>query len=222
MRKCVICDKEFENSKNHKGKGCRGCLVNRHRHGRKEKMLAYKGGKCEKCGYNKCSRALSFHHINPNEKDFNISGSHSRKWTVLKKELDKCILLCHNCHSEEHFNRELEDNVKIKNRWKFYSKTKTKTPLPNIKCGNCGLEFKPKSYKTKFCSLSCSSKNQSKSPGKKELEDVIWKLPTTQIAKKYNVSDKAVEKWAKYYGIKKPPRGYWAKVKSGKIKQSDH
>jgi transposase len=46
-------------------------------------------------------------------------------------------------------------------------------------------------------------------PPKQELEDLIWKIPSTQIAKKYNVSDSAIVKWCRKYGIKKPPRGYW-------------
>jgi transcription elongation factor Elf1 len=67
----------------------------------KQKAIDYKGGKCEICGYNKCSRALSFHHRNPAEKDFNISlRGHSRSWDRVKAELDKCVLLCANCHME--------------------------------------------------------------------------------------------------------------------------
>lgn len=42
---------------------------------------------------------------------------------------------------------------------------------------------------------------------------LLWEIPTTQIAKKYGVSDKAIGKWAKSYGIDKPPRGYWMKQK---------
>lgn len=43
------------------------------------------------------------------------------------------------------------------------------------------------------------------------LEELVWKIPTTLIARIYNVSDKAIEKRCKLYGIKKPPRGFWAK-----------
>jgi len=52
---------------------------------------------------------------------------------------------------------------------------------------------------------------QSSCPSKEVLEELIWKHPTTYIAKVYSVSDKAVEKWCKKYNISKPPRGYWAK-----------
>ena len=67
----------------------------------KLKAVNYKGGSCEKCGYNKCLDALTFHHINPAEKDFQISEM-CRKWETVKNELDKCILVCSNCHLEIH------------------------------------------------------------------------------------------------------------------------
>ena len=53
-------------------------------------------------GYNKSIAALEFHHINPIEKDkdyFNMRGGLSPN---LKTELDKCVLLCANCHREIH------------------------------------------------------------------------------------------------------------------------
>lgn len=67
------------------------------------KLLAYKGNKCQCCGYNKYAGALEFHHINPNEKDFGISTKgYTRSWENNKKELDKCVLVCSNCHREIH------------------------------------------------------------------------------------------------------------------------
>ena len=65
-------------------------------------LIAYKGGKCERCGYDKSSRALEFHHLNPSEKDFGISKVLTRSIQSLKEEVDKCILLCSNCHAEIH------------------------------------------------------------------------------------------------------------------------
>lgn len=67
----------------------------------KIKLIEYKGGKCEICGYNRCNRALEFHHKNPSEKDFTISGR-SLSFDRLKDEVDKCLLVCSNCHSEIH------------------------------------------------------------------------------------------------------------------------
>lgn len=67
--------------------------------------IAYKGGKCQCCGYNKYVGALEFHHINSEEKDFGISAKgYTRSWERVKEELDKCILVCANCHREIHGN----------------------------------------------------------------------------------------------------------------------
>ena len=67
----------------------------------KKKLIEYKGGKCELCGYNKCDSALQFHHKDPTEKDFSISGR-SLSFDRLKEEVDKCMLVCSNCHAEIH------------------------------------------------------------------------------------------------------------------------
>ena len=68
----------------------------------KTKMVICMGSKCQICGYNKSQNALEFHHINPEEKDFQISKRMGYKIDDLKKEVDKCALLCKNCHAEVH------------------------------------------------------------------------------------------------------------------------
>jgi len=68
----------------------------------KKRAVEYKGGKCERCGYNKCIDALEFHHIDPSQKDKNFGNMKLRKWENQKKELDKCICVCSNCHREIH------------------------------------------------------------------------------------------------------------------------
>lgn len=91
---------------------CRKCAVDavdKRRKAVKLKAIDYKGGKCQNeiCGYSKCPDAMEFHHLNPDEKDFSISYSgKTRSWDKVKCELDKCILLCSNCHREiHHLNR---------------------------------------------------------------------------------------------------------------------
>lgn len=85
---------------------CRQCAsdaVIRRRKNVKIKAVEYKGGSCEICGYNKCNEALQFHHLDPTQKDFGISaGGFTRSWEKVKSELDKCIMVCANCHSEIH------------------------------------------------------------------------------------------------------------------------
>jgi 5-methylcytosine-specific restriction endonuclease McrA len=57
--------------------------------------------KCGICSYNKYQGALELHHLDPKEKDFSISGK-TLSFEKMKKEVDKCILVCSNCHSEIH------------------------------------------------------------------------------------------------------------------------
>jgi len=76
-------------------------------HKRRKKIrtdaVSYKGGKCELCGYDRCIDAMEFHHNGSSEKDFSISEKgYTRSWTRVKEELDKCVLLCANCHRELH------------------------------------------------------------------------------------------------------------------------
>ncbi len=65
-------------------------------------LIAYKGGNCKKCGYNKCPAALDFHHRIPSEKRFKIADQPYSSLETLKVEADKCALLCAVCHRLEH------------------------------------------------------------------------------------------------------------------------
>lgn len=85
---------------------CKECLRKDMAEKRKQfkiKCVEYLGGCCSSCGYNKCLAALEFHHNIPSEKDFVVNTGKTRNFTEeVKKELDKCSLLCANCHREEH------------------------------------------------------------------------------------------------------------------------
>ena len=78
---------------------------------KKIKMAEYKGGKCNRCPLDIKSTHYSvfeFHHKNPSEKDPNFKGIRSKKWDFIKNELDKCVLLCANCHRITH--AEINEN----------------------------------------------------------------------------------------------------------------
>jgi 5-methylcytosine-specific restriction endonuclease McrA len=78
----------------------------------KQLMVEYKGGCCQKCGYNKYKGALEFHHTDPSQKDFTPSRLKRYKFNdLVKKELDKCMLLCSNCHKEIHYEILQEKNL---------------------------------------------------------------------------------------------------------------
>jgi hypothetical protein len=73
----------------------------------KLKLIAYKGGKCIDCGYDKpYPSCYHFHHLDPIIKEFTISGK-TRSFERLQTEADKCILVCSRCHGERH-DREYE------------------------------------------------------------------------------------------------------------------
>lgn len=82
---------------------------------KKIKAVEYKGGKCQDCGYKKSYNSLDFHHIDPSQKDFSISQV-NRSWEITKKELDKCILVCSNCHGEIHEEIHIKGTSSIVNR----------------------------------------------------------------------------------------------------------
>lgn len=67
-----------------------------------DKLKLDRGGKCEKCGYNKYLGALEWHHLDPNVKEYAIGKRRGLKPETLQKEIEKCSLLCANCHAEAH------------------------------------------------------------------------------------------------------------------------
>lgn len=69
---------------------------------KKREYVEHKGGACLLCGYDHYEGALDFHHLNPKEKEFQITHLYYKGLDYLKAELDKCILVCANCHAEIH------------------------------------------------------------------------------------------------------------------------
>lgn len=92
-------------------------------------MVRYKGGKCERCGYKANIAALEFHHLDPSTKEFNLSKTR-HSWEDAKRELDKCICLCSNCHKEIHNPQStlenLENLIKLHNDSVQFKKTISK------------------------------------------------------------------------------------------------
>ena len=98
-----LTDFVLEGRGSYRCKKCRCMAVQKRRDKLKVKAVEYLGGCCTKCGYHKCITALEFHHIS--SKQFSISETgRTRSWEKVKAELDKCVLLCANCHREQHKN----------------------------------------------------------------------------------------------------------------------
>ena len=113
FRFCPRCKKDVKTEQFYKRRGkenssvyCKNCTSDQtleRMRKLKSQMIEYKGGSCVRCGYEKYQGALEFHHLDPKEKDFN--PSRLKKYAFderVKFELDKCILVCSNCHREIH------------------------------------------------------------------------------------------------------------------------
>jgi len=78
----------------------------------KRYIVQLSGGCCQRCGYNEFPSGLSFHHINPKEKDRTVALSSATKLERIMPEIDKCILLCLNCHLSFHAGKWSAEFVK--------------------------------------------------------------------------------------------------------------
>lgn len=169
--------------------------VMRNQKRKKQHAVDVFGGECCICGYNKCIEALEFHHLDKNEKEEKPSLVILR-WSFekAKKELDKCILVCANCHREIH---AAEKEKKPLDLQKFYKPWLTKT------CECCSKVFETKLDKQKYCSSSCFGLANRKAfrPTKEVLEELIKTNTWTQLGRMFKVSDNAVRKWAKKYEL---------------------
>lgn len=111
---CVCCHEikpktEFYKNCGSKSRGyCKKCLGKYHQdrvRKVKVKMILYKGGSCDRCGLrleDSHYSVFDFHHLDPLTKDPNFSGIKFQKWEKIKNEIDKCKLLCSNCHRITH------------------------------------------------------------------------------------------------------------------------
>jgi len=95
---CKTCGKIFHQAG--RNLECSTCRIKVIRETNKLKAVEYKGGQCSKCGYKKCLKALEFHHIDQMTKELGLSDNWGNSFEKIKIELDKCILLCSNCHRE--------------------------------------------------------------------------------------------------------------------------
>lgn len=113
---CIKCEKIFPLEEFYKRKNKKTTLKNPHysyckkcimkynsERAAKNKLQAviYLGGECQKCGYRKCLAALEFHHRESEKKEHTIAHWKA-PFSKMKTELDKCQLLCSNCHREIH------------------------------------------------------------------------------------------------------------------------
>lgn len=160
--------------------------------------IAYKGGKCKKCGYDKCPAAMVFHHRDPKEKEFEWAKLRKRSWEIIKKELDKCDLMCCRCHTEEHYDPLItEDAIKwLENKKQAYQLKKVKGTTNQ--CVLCGKTFiKGRWDKDRqYCSGKCAARSQERAnwPPTVQLRELVGQHGQVQVGKMLGVSARAVKK----------------------------
>jgi len=71
---------------------------------RKLQIVQSMGGACSLCGYRANLAAFNFHHADPQHKQFKLDmrSLSNRTWKAVLQELNKCSLVCANCHAELH------------------------------------------------------------------------------------------------------------------------
>ena len=83
----------------------RAKYYNAYREKTRQKIREYKLERgCCVCGYKKCAAALLFHHVRDDKKYQITRNLGCRCWKTLKLEIDKCDILCANCHNELHYS----------------------------------------------------------------------------------------------------------------------
>lgn len=190
---CDICGKKTNSNR----KQCGNCSVKIRRYRLKMASIEYKGGKCQRCGFNENLNCLDFHHLS--NKSFGISSYRYISWKSIKKELDKCELLCSNCHRilhAERFDQEKIQAVASIYKGKPFSLAAMEKGYHTIdKCEDCGKEI---SYNAKHCK-SCERKKRlaksSKYPDLQTLINMVKETNYSVVGRKYNVTGTSIKKY---------------------------
>lgn len=124
---CTKCGRELpieqfnfrDKSKGTRRADCKEChsghMKAKYQEKKQEIQQVKTGWSCQKCGYNKCPEALDFHHTDPSQKETTIARMIANSYSLEKamEEIQKCIVLCANCHREFHY-LEKENGITIK------------------------------------------------------------------------------------------------------------
>ena len=173
---------------------------------RKQRIVYVMGGQCALCGYNKNIQALEMHHIDPQEKDFTFSDTKKyHTWEELSIEMQKCVLLCANCHREIHYPLDEENPIELKSSYNpersaeiqaLITQEKTKT---KHFCIDCGKEITRNAQRCQKCAELHNRRVER--PEREVFKQEIRTTPFTVLGEKYNVSDNAIRKWCDGYNL---------------------
>lgn len=128
---------------------CKECCTNKtieNNQKHKTALVGYMGGECYDCGLKDDPKVYDFHHIEPEHKDFTIQENRGKSFVKLISELDKCVMLCSNCHVKRHLEMNLEKGYHNKiegNTERFREIRKQKLDYAcdgEPKCSRCGYD----------------------------------------------------------------------------------
>jgi hypothetical protein len=184
--------------------------INDFRRKLKSRAVKHKGGACCICGYDKSLDALQFHHTDKNQKDFALSRAYS--WEVIVQELEKCILVCSNCHHEIHGVQWIENTEQMRKTVREMRERMKETRI----CTDCGTEFRispeRKSTTCPKCRARTAKKRSvaNKIPEQKELATLVWEMSVEQLSKKLKCSPTTIRRYCKKMDINMPPKSFWS------------
>lgn len=104
VRTCEECGREYVYSRNGATlKSCNSCRLKVRRARVRDMIFTLVEPRCSRCGYDRSTAALHFHHRRPGDKKFGIADAYCRSLAAIKAELAKCDIVCANCHAELHY-----------------------------------------------------------------------------------------------------------------------
>lgn len=162
------------------------------------------GGCCQICGYNRAITALDLHHLNPIDKEFDIGTILNKDWELINSEIQKCILVCSNCHREIHeglITKELKSSYNIDKAKEISERIKRLKHHQDRYCPKCGEII---SQKAKYCPKCANELRQKvERPSREELKYLIRNESFLGIARLYDnkITDSTIRKWCDKYNL---------------------
>jgi len=184
--------------------------------------ITYLGSKCQRsgCGYSRFSGALEFHHRDPRDKDPSlVLRGTTNSWVKMRDELDKCVLLCSNCHREVHhemrmasFSLEkfLSGNEFVDNHLGYFNGEALlageSTPKEILlkPCKYCGESMRDTGLQ--YCSIEChraARRVANPLPDRRELTG----KSVQYVIERYKVHHKVADRWFRESYIQ--PINHW-------------
>jgi hypothetical protein len=177
----------------------------------KIRAVVYRGGRCVVCGYSRYFGGLAFHHLDDEKKEATVSQmmANPKAWSTIMKELDKCALLCHNCHSEVHGgvldlrmhlfrSPSPAEGVRLLKRWwetlPDNERKHLRPPHPSLSQQVCPLCGGTKDRKAKTCAVCRDRRSKINWPDSARLLQMVQETSYLAVGRELGVSDNAVRK----------------------------